>query len=168
MKKYAIIAGVIAVAVVVALWITGVRVARAPSDGQMCTMEAKICPDGSAVGRTGPNCEFAECPSAPTGPISLDVRLGKEVSGLDVRITPLEVVADSRCPVDVTCIWAGTVKVRARLMSGLGEAMPEFELGKPITTEAEIVTLTEVLPPPKAGVKIKDSEYVFMFEVAKR
>jgi len=27
-----------------------------------CTMEAKICPDGSAVGRQGPNCEFAACP----------------------------------------------------------------------------------------------------------
>ncbi|MCX6718334.1 MAG: hypothetical protein NTY81_01880 [Candidatus Staskawiczbacteria bacterium] len=27
-----------------------------------CTMEAKICPDGSTVGRTGPNCEFAQCP----------------------------------------------------------------------------------------------------------
>jgi hypothetical protein len=27
-----------------------------------CTMDAKICPDGSTVGRTGPNCEFAECP----------------------------------------------------------------------------------------------------------
>ena len=29
-----------------------------------CTMEAKICPDGSSVGRVGPNCEFAECPIA--------------------------------------------------------------------------------------------------------
>ncbi len=28
-----------------------------------CTEEAKICPDGSAVGRTGPNCEFAPCPN---------------------------------------------------------------------------------------------------------
>lgn len=27
-----------------------------------CTMEAKLCPDGTAVGRTGPNCEFAKCP----------------------------------------------------------------------------------------------------------
>ncbi len=27
-----------------------------------CTEEAKICWDGSAVGRTGPNCEFASCP----------------------------------------------------------------------------------------------------------
>ena len=28
-----------------------------------CTAEAKICPDGSSVGRMGPNCEFAPCPS---------------------------------------------------------------------------------------------------------
>lgn len=27
-----------------------------------CTTEAKICPDGSSVGRTGPKCEFAKCP----------------------------------------------------------------------------------------------------------
>ena len=27
-----------------------------------CTMEAKLCPDGSAVGRTGPKCEFTPCP----------------------------------------------------------------------------------------------------------
>lgn len=32
------------------------------SVGVMCTMDAKICPDGSAVGRSGPNCEFAPCP----------------------------------------------------------------------------------------------------------
>lgn len=30
---------------------------------QGCTQEAMICPDGSSVGRTGLNCEFAECPS---------------------------------------------------------------------------------------------------------
>jgi len=30
--------------------------------GIACTMEAKLCPDGSAVGRSGPNCEFAPCP----------------------------------------------------------------------------------------------------------
>lgn len=31
-------------------------------EGKACTMEAKLCPDGSYVGRTGPNCEFAACP----------------------------------------------------------------------------------------------------------
>jgi putative hemolysin len=32
--------------------------------GVACTKDAKICPDGSNVGRTGPNCEFAACPGA--------------------------------------------------------------------------------------------------------
>ena len=27
-----------------------------------CTMDAMMCPDGSAVGRVGPSCEFAPCP----------------------------------------------------------------------------------------------------------
>jgi hypothetical protein len=32
------------------------------ANGVACTDEAKICPDGSAVGRTGPHCSFAPCP----------------------------------------------------------------------------------------------------------
>ncbi|MDD5391692.1 MAG: hypothetical protein PHE17_01600 [Thiothrix sp.] len=35
-----------------------------PGGGIACTQEAKMCPDGSAVGRTGPHCEFAPCPAA--------------------------------------------------------------------------------------------------------
>ena len=27
-----------------------------------CTLEAKVCPNGSTVGRTGPDCEFTSCP----------------------------------------------------------------------------------------------------------
>jgi hypothetical protein len=27
-----------------------------------CTMDARMCPDGSYVGRTPPSCEFARCP----------------------------------------------------------------------------------------------------------
>ncbi len=28
-----------------------------------CTMEAKLCPNGASVGRTGPKCEFSPCPT---------------------------------------------------------------------------------------------------------
>ncbi len=31
-----------------------------------CTQEAKLCPDGSYVSRTDPNCEFATCPATST------------------------------------------------------------------------------------------------------
>lgn len=32
----------------------------------VCTMDAKMCPDGSYVGRSGPNCEFTACPTSTT------------------------------------------------------------------------------------------------------
>lgn len=35
-----------------------------PNEQVACTMEALICPDGTAVGREGPNCEFAACPAS--------------------------------------------------------------------------------------------------------
>lgn len=34
-----------------------------PVDGSWaCTADAKLCPDGSSVGRTPPYCQFAPCP----------------------------------------------------------------------------------------------------------
>ena len=35
---------------------------------KVCQMDAKRCPDGSSVSRTGPNCEFAECPAGNATP----------------------------------------------------------------------------------------------------
>ena len=36
-----------------------------PNVRVICSMEAQICPDGSAVARSGPKCEFAACPEMP-------------------------------------------------------------------------------------------------------
>lgn len=35
-------------------------------EDQVCTLVAKICPDGTSVGHVGPNCEFADCPEETT------------------------------------------------------------------------------------------------------
>lgn len=35
---------------------------KAEVEATFCTMDAKICPDGSYVGRIPPTCEFAACP----------------------------------------------------------------------------------------------------------
>lgn len=38
---------------------------KTPTETQpACTLEAKICPDGSSVGRGGPYCDFAPCPES--------------------------------------------------------------------------------------------------------
>jgi hypothetical protein len=60
MNKYAII-GAMVLVVIGGLWVGSTRIAKAPGP-VACTQEAKLCPDGSYVSRTGPNCEFAVCP----------------------------------------------------------------------------------------------------------
>lgn len=57
---------------VIALWSRrgDVSMQSQPPQQIACTMEAKLCPDGSYIGRVGPLCEFAACPSVITGPTS--------------------------------------------------------------------------------------------------
>ncbi|MBI2595990.1 hypothetical protein HYW46_04635 [Candidatus Daviesbacteria bacterium] len=39
---------------------------KSPELGRVCAQDARLCPDGSYVKRTGPKCEFAVCPGSPT------------------------------------------------------------------------------------------------------
>ena len=43
---------------------------KSSSGMKLCTMDAKQCPDGSFVGRTGPQCEFRACPDGDTNKIT--------------------------------------------------------------------------------------------------
>ena len=47
------------------IFIIGCNVKNKPI---VCTQDAKLCPDGSSVGRIPPNCEFAECPATRENP----------------------------------------------------------------------------------------------------
>ncbi|MEK7180224.1 MAG: hypothetical protein AAB706_02005 [Patescibacteria group bacterium] len=134
-----------------------------------CTLEAKICPDGRAVGRVGPMCEFAECGGIlSTEPAIATAKINQSVSVLGVTLTPLLIIQDSRCPLDVVCIQAGTVILKARISRGLGTSEMIFELGQVITTEAESIILTEVSPAPYSQKVIKSEDYRFTFKIEKR
>jgi len=66
-KKEIVIIGLIIVVFATALFAAG-QMLNTPKDDIndeeiACTADALICPDGSAVGRVGPNCEFAPCPT---------------------------------------------------------------------------------------------------------
>lgn len=45
---------------------TGNTNSSSSTDAVACTMEAKLCPDGSYVGRVPPSCAFAPCPGDTT------------------------------------------------------------------------------------------------------
>ena len=52
-----------------AYWMQGYPRTAVPTNPPVvCSQETKLCPDGSAVGRTGPNCEFAACPETSLTP----------------------------------------------------------------------------------------------------
>lgn len=53
---------------------------KSPEESDVvCTMDTKLCPDGTYVGRSGPNCEFKECPASST-PIFEDGTINIESS----------------------------------------------------------------------------------------
>lgn len=58
-------------------------------EGGFCTMDAKMCPDGSYVGRVGPSCEFAACPGTSKddiNPVSLRALMQKEFDGRELKL----------------------------------------------------------------------------------
>jgi len=148
-----------------------------PTPDVACTADAMQCPNGSWIGRSGPDCQFV-CPIIPTSTgtngtttsttkntATVEIRLNQRVTPLLSSITALTVVEDSRCPTDVQCIQAGTVRVSAQLEGGMGTTVQIFILNKPITTEAEEITLISVTPEKKSTTSIIPSDYRFTFEV---
>lgn len=62
----------------------------------MCTMDAKICPDGSAVGRTGPNCEFSPCPDPAPG-VSYCSEQSREIDACTMIYQPVCAMVRVEC-----------------------------------------------------------------------
>lgn len=94
MKKNYIVIIIVIVLILVAVFVFGMgKKAEAPILGNIdegsqivCTMEAKLCPNGSYVGRTGPKCEFTACPEIKND----DVATVKEftIVGKNFSFTP--------------------------------------------------------------------------------
>ncbi|MDO8603945.1 MAG: hypothetical protein Q7K40_00830 [bacterium] len=138
-----------------------------------CTREAQLCPDGSAVGRTGPNCEFAECPkvSPPPPPVTGEVALSVGEKGKmgDLSIIVNKFISDSRCPADVQCIWAGEFKVEITISSNLSELAKNethiiSSIDKPLSFKGRLISISSVSPYP-ASKKIDPSDYRITFHV---
>lgn len=91
---------------------------------ESCTMEAMLCPNGSTVGRTGPNCTFAPCPSGenknrpceneicpenlPEGytaeAYTVAERLDTTCTAAEDCQTPFEYLVRSNCPYTTMCL----------------------------------------------------------------
>ena len=87
------------------------------------------------------------------------------VDGL--RIRPLAIVEDSRCPIDAVCIWAGRLVVRTEIDGGAGAELVDLTLGTPVDLGEVSVTLVSAEPATSAESPIKPSDYRFTFAAAR-
>ena len=80
---------------------------------QACDTDAKVCPDGSTVVRTLPNCEFAPCPTVKVSPTpikacTMEAKMcpdGSAVgrSGLNCEFAPCPGEGQTGCTTSCTC-----------------------------------------------------------------
>lgn len=104
------------------------------------------------------------------------LQLGKTYSLDTVQIKFVDVLSDSRCPSDVTCVWAGQVIALVEVYENktlIEKKELVFESGKNInnelmtlfTSEKSIIIANNVLPYPKSREKIKKEDYYLQLEV---
>jgi len=74
------------------------------TDEVACTMEAKLCPDGSYVGRVPPDCEFAPCPELPPVVQSENIKVYAPEQGASIT-SPVTISGEAR-------VFEGTVNYR--------------------------------------------------------
>lgn len=96
---------------------------------------------------------LSACAAAPMGgdPRVFD---GEATAGLnqtavigDVRIRPLEVLEDSRCPVDVMCVHAGFFRVRVEIRTDRETRTEVMDWNRGLALEdARSLRLTEITP----------------------
>lgn len=105
-------------------------------------------------------------------PVQITTKIDQGASALGVKIVPLAILEDSRCPADVVCIQAGTVRVRALVVYAGGESEQMFVLGQRVPVGEELdadaygeVTLVDVKPYPYAGKPTAPADYKFTWEV---
>jgi len=93
----------------------------------------------------------------------------KAIQRSGTKIKFLDVVEDSRCPVDVNCVWAGNAKVKVEVRSGRGRPRI-FELNSALAPtvisyagyDFKLVNLTPAL---RSNVRINPDKYVATIEV---
>lgn len=106
---------------------------------------------------------LAACASLPpaTGPTA---GLGgtAHVDGLKVR--PIFLVEDSRCPTSVQCVWAGRLLVRVEVRSRNHLEQLDLELGKSKQVSGGELKLVSAMPARSEAAPTMAKDYRFTFE----
>ena len=108
---------------------------------------------------------IAGCTTVPPPVSGPRAAIGQTAFAGGARITPLQVIEDSRCPVNVQCVWTGRFVLLAKVEYRGGSELFQgnLTLGEPLRLGAEAVTLIAAEPGAVAGMKIDPRAYRFTF-----
>jgi hypothetical protein len=81
-------------------------------------------------------------------------------------VTPLEVLEDSRCPINARCIWAGRVRLSVKIDLGSRSEIREITTEKAIDVADGALSLAAVEPGQMAGTTTDPKDYRFGFQFA--
>lgn len=128
---------------------------------------ALVClASGAACGRTDIVLQ-----TPPDEPVEIELALGEErvVPGTTLRVLFSAVEEDSRCPIDVTCVWEGNAAARLTLTAGdasTEEVVLNTTLEPKDTGWGHVrVALLALMSLPREGRPIEDAEYWVRLQV---
>lgn len=90
-------------------------------------------------------------------------RVGEATRAGPITVRPLDVVEDSRCPMNARCIWAGRVVVSAMVNEDGRAQERKLVLGEPSLLTSGSVVLDTVEPPTRTDTPIAPKDYRFHF-----
>ena len=108
------------------------------------------------------------CTTVPTANLGPTAGLGQIATVDVIRIRPIKVVEDSRCPALARCVWAGRVIVRARMNGPGWTQIRDFEMGVPQAVDQYRVALVQVEPQKASPGEIDPDAYRFTFALSGR
>lgn len=94
----------------------------------------------------------------------IEIKFGEIVSYEDLNLNFYD-IEDSRCPLDVTCVWEGKVLTRIHTSNQTHKMGGALEIGFPFThITPYTITLIDVKPHP---ITTEKSDYVAILEITK-
>lgn len=102
-------------------------------------------------------------------PFVLRIEQSATIAGTPLRLEFEEVLEDSRCPADVTCVWQGNARLRLAA-SVRGEEPVQVELNTGLEPRAATahgfeIALEQVQPTPASARSIAASDYLATLRV---
>ena len=89
-----------------------------------------------------------------------------DAENLEVKFVGID--SDSRCPSDVACVWAGEVIVRLTVRKDRRTKELSIKGNENLPVDRFVVSVLEVLPPPKSTQRIAPADYRVTLKVAQQ